>query len=304
MIKTVLGNISENEIGITLSHEHICCYSEYLYTMAEKDYLNKERLLEVAVQYLKELKLKYGLTTFVDCTPVNIGRDIELLKKVSEKSGVNIVCSTGFYYTEEPLFYNLDIDSISKYLTLDAEKNNAGIIKCAVENEFISESDEKLLKAVAKAQLQLNIPIVVHTNANNKNGIKALEILLECGVKPQCITIGHLSDTDDLEYIKQIANLGCFIGFDRLYDDFSDEYIKKEVNKIIELCDFGYADKIILSHDALVFNGFDVPLELNDNPRFSYLFEFILTRLPKDLSDKLIKENPLKFLKCGELNAI
>lgn len=304
MIKTVLGNISESEIGITLSHEHICCYSEYLYTMAGKDYLDKDSLLEASVKYLKELKLKYDLKTFVDCTPINIGRDIELLKKVSKKSGVNIVCSTGFYYTEEPLFYNLDIDAISEYLILDAKKVNAGIIKCAVENEVISDFDEKLLKASAKANLKLNIPIVVHTNANNKNGIKALEILLQAGVKPQAITIGHLSDTDDLEYIKQIAKSGCFIGFDRLYDDFSDEYIKKEVNKIIELCDFGYADKIILSHDALVFNGFDVPLELNDKPRFSYLFEFILPRLPNELFDKLIKENPLRMLKYGGWNAV
>ena len=290
MIKTVLGGVDEGEIGITLSHEHICCYSEYLYTMAEKDYLDKDSLLEISVKYLKELKSKYGLKTFIDCTPINIGRDIELLKKVSEKSGVNIVCSTGFYYTEEPLFCNLDMDAVSEYLILDAKKVNAGIIKCAVENEFISDFDEKLFKACAKANLKLNIPIVVHTNANNKNGIKAIEILLQAGVKPQAITVGHLSDTDNLEYIKQIAKLGCFIGFDRLYDDFSDEYIEKEVNKIIELCDFGYADKIILSHDALFFNGFDVPLELNAKPRFSYLFEFILTRLTKDLADKLIKK--------------
>ena len=172
MIKTVLGNISESEIGITLSHEHICCYSEYLYSMAGKAYLDKEKLLKVSVNYLKELKSKYGLNTFIDCTPVNIGRDVDLLKNISEQSEINIICSTGFYYTEEPLFYNLDIDAISEYLILDAKKVNAGIIKCAVENEFISDFDEKLLKASAKANLKLNIPIVVHTNANNKNGLK------------------------------------------------------------------------------------------------------------------------------------
>ena len=295
MIKTVSGNVSDSEIGITLSHEHICCYSEYLYLMAGKSYLDKEYLSEVSVKYLTELKLKYGLKTFVDCTPVNIGRDIKLLKKVSEKSGVNIVCSTGFYYTEEPLFYNLHIDTIAKCIIEDAKIYNAGIIKCAIENEQISLFDEKLLRASARAQLNLKLPIVLHSNANNKNGIKALDILFDEGVKPQAITLGHLSDTEDIEYIKQIAVSGCFIGFDRFYDDLSDEYIKKGINKITELCNLGYSDKIILSHDALFFNGFESEPQINNTPRFSYIFNFILPALPKNLCDKLIKENPLKM---------
>lgn len=297
---TVLGNISESEIGITLSHEHICCYSEYLYSMAGKSYLDKEHLLNISAKYLNALKLKYGLKTFIDCTPINIGRDIELLKKVSEKSGVNIVCSTGFYYTEEPLFYNLDTDAISEYIITDAEKINAGIIKCAVENKQISDFDKKLLKSTAKAEITLQLPIVLHTNANNKNGIKALEILLEEGVKPQSITIGHLSDTDDLEYIKQIADTGCYIGFDRLYNRRNEPYISKTVDKIIQLCNLGFEDKILLSHDALFFNGFDFPLEFNNKPRFSYCFDYILPMLPKDFFNKVMKENPIKMLKCGE----
>ena len=93
MIKTVLGDISESDLGVTLAHEHICCFSEYLYQIVRNDYLDKEQLLKVAADYLKSLKEKYGLNTFIDCTPVNIGRDIALLKEVSQKSGVNIICS-------------------------------------------------------------------------------------------------------------------------------------------------------------------------------------------------------------------
>ena len=96
-IKTVLGEIRKPDAGITLVHEHVCCYSNSLYQMVGKDYLDKERLAAVATDFLKSLKETYGLITFVDCTPVNIGRDVALLKEVSEKSGVHIVCATGFY---------------------------------------------------------------------------------------------------------------------------------------------------------------------------------------------------------------
>ena len=300
MIRTVLGDIEKSKLGTMLSHEHICCYSEYLYTMAGNKYLDKEKLTEISAEYLKELKSKYGLNTFIDCTPVNIGRDIELLKKVSKQSDVNIICSTGFYYTEESIFYNHSIDYIADFIVSDANKINAGILKCAVENEQISPFNEKILKATAKAQLKLGLPIVMHTNANNKNGMKAVEILLNEGVKPEAITVGHLSDTNDLEYIKQIAKHGCYIGFDRLYGNITEEYILKTVAKIKEFYNSGFADKILLSHDAAFFNGFEAEPKINKNPRFSYCFDYILPMLSKDIADKLMKENPFKMLKCGE----
>ena len=56
MIKTVLGSIKEKDLGITLAHEHICCYSEYMYKMAGNKYLDKEKLVETSVKYLLELK--------------------------------------------------------------------------------------------------------------------------------------------------------------------------------------------------------------------------------------------------------
>ncbi len=300
MIKTILSDIPENELGVTLVHEHICCYSEYLYQMAGKSYLDKEQLINISSDYLKELKEKYGLNSFIDCTPVNIGRDIELLKEVSRKSGVNIICSTGFYYTEEPVLYNSSAELIAEYIIRDAEKVNAGIIKCAVENETISEFNKKLLIAAARAQNKLGIPIVLHTNAKNRNGLKALEILLSEGVKPQAITVGHLSDTDDIEYVLRIAQTGCFIGFDRLYNNTDEEYITRKVNNIKTLCENGYSDKILLSHDALAFNGFEAEPKVNKMPRFFYCFEHILPKLSGPIADKIIKENPIKMLKCGE----
>ena len=138
-----------------------------------------------------------------------------------------------------------------------------------------------------------------NNNANNKNGIKAAQILLQEGVKPEAITVGHLSDTDDLEYIKSIAQKGCFIGFDRLYDDCSCEYIEKMVNKIVTLCNWGYEDKIILSHDALHFNGFESNPLINETPRFSYCFKNILPRLTLEFANAVMTENPKNMLKCG-----
>ena len=298
LIKTVLGDISESDLGVTLAHEHICCFSEYAYQMAGKDYLDKNALADTGTVYLKELKKKYGLATFVDCTPINIGRDEELLKRISEQSEINIICSTGFYYTDEPVLYNTSAEQLCKYMVADAYAVNAGIIKCAVENEAITRFGEKLLRACAKAHLCLGLPIVLHSNAKNRNALKALEILFSEGVNPHAVTVGHLSDTDDLEYVKSIASYGCFIGLDRLYQNTSEEYISKKTHSILELCKASYEDQILLSHDTMFFNGFEAELKIYEQPSFSYCFDYILPQLPKSLSDKLMVQNPMRMLSC------
>lgn len=300
-INTVLGAINESEVKACLCHEHICCFSEYLFKMAGKEYLDKEKLASKSVAELKRLKDAYGMNLFIDCTPVNIGRNIDLLKKISKESSVHIVCSTGFYYTDEPVLYNMSEETLAEYIVCDAEKNNAGIIKAAVENETISSFNEKLLKATALAHQKLGLPVVLHTNANNKNGLTAVEILLRNGVRPECITVGHLSDTEDIDYITKFAKLGCYIGLDRLYNNTNEDYINKKLGVILTLCDFGYKDKIILSHDELFFNGFEANPQIKSNTRFDYVFKYILPKLDRETADKIISENPIRMLKCMEV---
>ena len=89
------------------------------------------------------------MNLFVDCTPINIGRNIYLLKKISKESGVHIVCSTSFYYTDETVLYNMSEEKLAECIVTDAKETNAGIIKAAAENEKLSTFNEKMLKATA-----------------------------------------------------------------------------------------------------------------------------------------------------------
>jgi len=296
MIKTVLGNIENAKAGVTLVHEHICCYNEYVYQMAKNAYIDKNSVADDAISYLKDIKAKHGLTTFVDCTPPNIGRDTELLKKVSEKAEINIVCATGFYFQDEPVLFRTSADKLCEYMITDAKAQNAGIIKCAVEKAEIAEFQEKLLRACAKAHKELGLPIVMHTNGKNQNGRSALEILLSECVHGDSVVVGHLSDSEDPEYLKAIAAHGCYIAFDRLYGNCDEEYIEKKVSAITELCRAGYKDKILLSHHALFFNGFDKDPTVAEKPRFAYVFEHMLPKLNATLAQKITVTNPANML--------
>ncbi len=109
------------------------------------------------------------------------------MKRVSKGSGVHIVCSTGFYYNDEPVMERLSAETIGEYIVADAKWVNTGIIKAAAESTELTEFNITLLRAAAYAQRRLGLPIVLHTNAVNRNGRKAAEVLLNEGVAAKCI---------------------------------------------------------------------------------------------------------------------
>ncbi len=296
-IRTVSGKKKISKSTLALSHEHICCYSEYLYMMS-KGYLNKDALAEKAAAVLRDMKKTYGLGLFLDCTPLNIGRDVELLKKVSERSGVDIVCSTGFYYGYEPIPNCMSAETLAAFIEEDARGVCAGMIKAAVEDEELSDFNIKLLRACALAQRKTGLPIVLHTNAINENGRKAVAVLLEENVPPERIVVGHLSDTDSVEYIEEFANLGCYIALDRMYENKTEEYISSKVKQITRLCGDGFEKQLLLSHDDAVFQGFCEKPTVKE-PRWRFVFEHILPKLDEKTAARLMKENPLAML-CGE----
>lgn len=296
-IKTVLGDAELTGGCCTLAHEHICCYSEFL-RMMSGGYIDMRALEESAVSVLSGLKKTRGLELFVDCTPVNIGRNVELLRAVAEKSGVMIACSTGFYYQDEPVLEGTEPRRLAEYMIEDAKSINAALIKAAVEKAEITPFNRKLLEATAMAQRALNLPIVLHTNAGNQNGRESVRLLMEGGVPAQKICVAHLSDTQDDAYIRSFAEMGCYVALDRLYGSTEEAYIEEKCRQIMALCDAGFEKQILLSHDDSLFNGFLAEPRIK-TPRFDYVFGYILPRLDRALAEQIMCDNPIEFL-CGE----
>lgn len=301
--KTVLGDIQESELGIILPHEHICCYFEYFYEILKRDYLDKEKLIKKSAGHLRQMKDMYNLSTLIDCTPINIGRDIGILRNVSEQSGVNIICSSGFYYTDEAMLYKISEEYIADVILKDINKINAGIIKFAVEANEMNELSQKLLAALCTAQKHSALPLVIHTNGKNKNGKEVLNAALKKGILPNAITIGHLSDSDDMNYVTEILKSGCYAGFDRIYKSKEMSYYSRKAKDIYTLCERGFADKVLLSHDAITFNGFHTNAPLREDNPYESIFRYLIPEMRKiGFTEKeintLITQNPRNMLLC------
>jgi len=265
-INTVRGPISGDQVGKTLIHEHfIFGYPGYQgdITLGAFD---GEGALKASLETAQKVK-RHGVKTVVDATPNECGRDPKFLREVAEKSDLNIICSTGYYYEGEgaPAYFKLrstlgDIekeiyDMFEQELTVGIGKTGikAGVIKLASNRDEITPYERAFFTAAAKISNKLGVPIITHTQ-EGKQGPEQAALLLSQGADPAHVMIGHMGGNTDIEYHLSVLEQGVYIAFDR----FGLQGIKgvpvndnRRIASVVGLLALGYAPKILLSHDSI-----------------------------------------------------
>jgi len=96
-IMTVNGPIPLDRLGMTLMHEHFTfAYPGWFADDSLAPY--DQKAAETACLKVLEDVKRLGVRTIVDATAADVGgRDPILLKRLSEKSGVNIIAATGLF---------------------------------------------------------------------------------------------------------------------------------------------------------------------------------------------------------------
>ena len=143
---------------------------------------------------------------------------------------------------------------------------------------------------------------MVHTNAQARTGLPALEALTGHGVDPARIVIAHAGDSNDLEYLRAIASTGAWLGCDRFGIDHFNPLRGPNPDAAPELLDEGYADRIHLSHDAACFMDFMVgdPFFANEKPDYLLISNQVVPALlqrgaTQEQIDQMMVENPKRF---------
>lgn len=257
----VLGPVSGDQLGQTLIHEHMVF--AYLSHFADESVAPYDRKAVEAkcLKMLEDVKA-LGVKTVVDPSMCDIGgRDPILLKKLAKKSGLNIIVATGLYWEGEggSGYYkwnqrvgrNIEDDIyelFKKEITVGIGKTGvkAGVVKLASGDPKISDYEKIVFKAGVRAANELNVPILTHTQGGTV-GPAQQELFLSLGANPKRVLIGHQNNSIDINYhLSQLYKPDFYIGFDRtsLRDPKAEDCI-------IELVKKGYANRILLSHDAI-----------------------------------------------------
>lgn len=252
-VNGVLGPIEADDLGFTLMHEHImiCNWSM---RQSFDDWVDIEEVTRNASQEITGAQ-SLGVGTIVDLTPINLGRDVHVLREVAERAEAQIVAATGLYYHHEPWVVGWEVDRLVEWLLRDIEKGiqgtqaKAGIIKAATGAEGVTDDNRHMLQVAARLQKAGGVPISTHTTPANQSGLAQQDVFEEEGVELERVVIGHCGDSDNLDYLEKILNRGSYIGMDRFGLDMILP-MESRVATVATLCERGWANRMVLSHDA------------------------------------------------------
>lgn len=306
-VHTVCGEISTEELGCTLLHEHLVA-TDWNVRMGIPGWFDFDAVCREVGEKLKIISERQEIRTIGDLSTWGLGRDVNILKEISEISGVNIFCATGFYADDRPFFRGASDESMLEYL-LDEITNgiqgtsiHPAVIKCATTEKGVTAHNERQLLACAKAQLASGLPLFTHTYPHNESGIKQQDIFERAGVDLSQVVIGHCGDTNDIAYLERILKRGSYIGLDRFGQDKHNP-LEKRMEVLVELLKRGYIRQIIISHDHICYENNDkyerkpkVRME-DEVVDLRYIHRFVLPGLieagfqDKDIEQLLVK-NP------------
>jgi phosphotriesterase-related protein len=323
-VNTVTGRARPEDLGTTLVHEHLLIGYPGWQMDALAPRFRRADALARGVDRLQELK-GFGVATFLDPCPMDLGRDVEFMAEVAARSGMQIICTTGAYKQNEGLTYTfnaLPVEEIEQIYVKELTEGigesgiRAGLVKVATGAPTITDYERKLLVAGGRAAAAVGCPVITHTD-HATLGLEQIEILTAQGVPAHRILVGHSDGRDDHEYHRSLADKGAYVGFDR----FGIEVILRDeqrVESVGRMVDAGYVRSLCLSQDATcaawlgrpIFNGnlvttAEAVAAALPNWESSHLFKRIVPRLRErgvteaDLHTMFV-ENPRRYFR-GEV---
>lgn len=272
VVPTYRGPVAAGDLGWTLTHEHLFVLSPEL----DRDYPHPEwdvdAAVERAVAGLEEL-FDLGVRTVVDLTVPGLGRDVALVGRVASRVRVNLVASTGWYADEVlPPYFRTHgpgrlvggPDPLVEMFRTDVTEGigdsgvRAGMLKVVTDEPGITPDIGRVMSAAAAVHVETGVPITTHSNPHLRTGLDQAAHLLQRGVDPDHLVIGHSGDADDLDYLLALLDTGVTLGMDRfgMAHTGDDE---KRVGLVLDLLARGYADQLVLSHDSAYFSRVTPP---------------------------------------------
>ncbi len=252
-IMTVLGPIPTSELGMVLPHEHLFTDLRGPETpgYAQADPSNVVRRLRPHVEEIRA----QGITALVECSTVGVGRNVHVLRAVAEELGLGVVAPTGAY---RDAFIPGELRSLSQEelrarmvaeLTQGIERTRvrAGFIKLAASDEGLTELEERLLRAAARAARQTGAAIASHTTVG-RTALRQANILQEEGLDLSRFVWVHAHCEPDLELHLELGRRGAYLEYDAIGSpDPGDAYFAGLVRHAWTA---GLGDRVLLSQDA------------------------------------------------------
>ena len=301
-IMTVSGPIGPDQLGFTMSHEHLIL-DFFCYQGSYDDVLDEESVMTWELDHY----IKAGGKSIVDCTSIGLKRNPLAMRRIAKATKANIIMGSGWYRERVYPSYiqernpNQLADFIVHEIEVGADGTDvkAGMIgEIGTEMNYISAIQERVFRASARAQRRTGVSIWTHTTHFGSLALEQIALLKEEGVPANRIVISHLGDRFEHEFLRPIAEQGVYMSIDNIgYEGNGyppDEVRAKNVAFLIKE---GFVRQVMMSMDIgakkflLSYNGHG----------FAHLIQNFLPRLRKlavseDDIHTMTVENPARAL--------
>ena len=289
-VMTVLGPVDAASLGITLPHEHIALDARtWFYADADPQraaianlplrmdqlgLLRRNPMLSLDNLRLDDPDLasrevaafkQAGGGAIVDLTVNGLHPRPEVLRRVSQATGLHIVAGCGFYVqsSHPPDMDRRSIDSLAAELIralrqgIEGTEIRAGIIGEIGTSAPVGPNEAKVVRAAARAHLATGAAVNIHLEVGGQEGHTVLDLLAEEGMPLDRVVLSHLDQTlADPAYHRSLMDRGAYIEYDTFGSEFYyDQWATQErrdterVAAITSLVAAGYVERLLLSHD-------------------------------------------------------
>lgn len=283
-VMTVSGPIPPERLGFTLPHEHTGIALWHVKDRWDYWELTPDELL--IADELRDFRRRGG-SSLVDLTLPGVGRDPERLRRLASSTGLNVVMGCGWYreayYPPDARIDRRSVDELADELVREFEEGVAatgvrpGIIgEIGTDKPWLTAQEERVHRAAARAARRTGMAVTTHS-VLSPVGLAQLQVLVEEGLDPARVVIGHADSYPNLEHWVAILEAGANLQLDFLGQRFGTEEAAEPrlIEMLVELLERGYADQLLLSQDVC----HNAQLKANGGFGYTYLQQHFLPRL-------------------------
>jgi phosphotriesterase-related protein len=253
LVETVTGPIAADALGVTLMHEHVLVDFVGAAGVSRARY-DADAVFNAVLPHLQRVRA-LGCETLVECTPAYLGRDPQLLKRLSEAARLRIVTNTGLYgaandkhlpaYAFRETAEQLAARWIQEAGGLDETAIKPAFMKIGVDGAPLSEVDAQLVRAAALTTRKTGLPIASHTGTGAA-AMEELDLLESAGVPAGSFIWVHAQSERDEAFHVRAAKRGAWVEFDGI----SPSSVDRHVTLVMRMKSADLLDRVLVSHDA------------------------------------------------------
>jgi phosphotriesterase-related protein len=301
MIRTVLGDISSDNITGAYVHEHLIIDSPIVKSQMPHIFLDNTR---DAITEISDC-LKAGINLLVDCMPGESGRDIKKLIKISSDSGVHVIAATGMhnpkYYSSDSFYLKADREKLAQVFLKEISES-CGIIKIHSLSEKLSSLESEIFAAAVHTQRLTGAPILTHCE-EGRGALAQINELNNLGADLTKTVLSHTDKQPDYGYHREILNSGINVEYDQSLRQANTEF-RPSLDLTVEMCNSGFTNQIMLGTDGARRSLWKT---LGGNPGLSWLATgwrklLLEAGLTKADLHMFFCENPRRFLSWSHVN--